>query len=206
MPVAKPKKSPIKKVEEKKPESSHIKLPFEIDVHQLLLHSRQLHVTGIISEKTVQPVINQLMGLQLISDDPIVMWINSGGGSLSDGFALVDAMRMSKVPIFTVIRGWACSMGGIISVAGHKRYMTENSVWMAHDIRAGGYDYGEKIIARVEEIKVWQKQAFEFLANNTGLTPKDLEKARHEELWLHPDQCLEKGVVDHVFKLERVAK
>ena len=183
-----------------------LKLPFEIDIEQLLLHSRQVHLTGVICEKTVQPVINQLMALQLISDDPIVMWINSGGGYLPDGFALVDAIRMSKVPIYTVIRGQACSMAAIISIAGHRRLMTENSQWMAHDIQAFVGDYGDKIKARAEVIAKWQKQVFDFWAENTKLTPKDLEQARHEELWLNPTECLEKGIVDQIFRTERVKK
>ena len=190
----------------KKQKASVPKLPFEIDIEQLLLHSRQLHLTGNISEKVIQPLINQLMALQLVSDDPIVLWINSPGGSLSDGFAFIDAMRMSKVPIYTIVRGWACSMAALISIAGHNRFMTENSWWMAHDIHAGCIDYGDKIRARAEVINLWQKQAIDFWANNTKLTPQDLEKARHEELWLNPQQCLDKGVVDQIFKIQGARK
>lgn len=182
------------------------KLPFEIDIPQLLLHSRQLSLTGRIDEKVVQPIIHQIMALQLISSDPIVMWINSGGGYLPDGFALVDTMRMSKVPIYTVIKGQACSMAAIISIAGHKRLMTENSRWMAHDIYGGAVDYGDKVRARAKLIDDEQKQVFDFWAENTLLTPADLEKARHEELWLTPQECLDKGVVDQIFKTERVKK
>lgn len=179
------------------------KLPYEIDINQVLLHARQLSLTGPITEKTVQPVIHQIMGLQTISDDPIILWINSGGGYCTDGFALIDTMRMSKVPIFTVIRGEACSMAGLISIAGHSRFITEHSWWMAHDIQGGGFDYGEKLKTRVNEFLVGeQKQVFDFLRDNTKLSSKDLEKAKFQELWLTPDQCLEKGVVDQVFKIQ----
>lgn len=179
------------------------KLPYEIDINQLLLHSRQVHLTGEISPKVVQPVIAQIMGLQLVSDEPIVLWINSPGGFLTDGFALIDCIRMSKVPIFTVIRGMAASMAGLISLAGHQRYITENSTFMAHDIHAGVWDYGDKLKARAENIEKNQNHVFSFLRNNSKLSEQDLEKARHEELWLDPQQCLEKGVVDFVFTLER---
>jgi ATP-dependent protease ClpP protease subunit len=97
-------------------------------------------------------------------------------------------------------------MAGIIAVAGHRRIITENSVWMAHDIHAGVIDYGTKIKARTEEYMREQGQAFNFLRENTKLTEKDLELARHEELWLTPKQCIEKGVVDQVFYTERVVK
>lgn len=191
-----PKPTPLKDV----------RLPYEIDVYQLLLHSRQLSLVGEVTEKKIEPLIQKLMALQLISDDPIVIWINSPGGSLADGFSLIDTMRMSKVPIYTVIRGWACSMAGLISVSGHKRFMTENSQWMAHDVTAGGYDYADKIVARAKVIEGWQTQAFSYLRENTHLSEADLTKARTQELWLSPAQCLEKGIVDSVFQLERAKK
>jgi ATP-dependent Clp protease protease subunit len=187
----------------KRKEQKITKLPFEIDIHQLLLHSRQLSLTGPVTEKTIQPLIDQIMTLQIISDAPISLWINSGGGFLTDGFALIDTMRMSRVPIYTIVRGYAASMAGLISVAGHRRFITENSQWMAHDIAAGGYDYGTKLFARIDEIKLSQKKVFDFLAANTKMTPVDLEKARHEELWLNPQQCLQKGIVDGQITLER---
>lgn len=180
------------------------KLPFEIDINQLLLHSRQLFLMGEVNEKRVNPLIAQIMALQLISDDPIVLWINSPGGYLTYGFSLIDTMRLSKVPIYTVIKGQACSMAGLISIAGHKRYMTENSIWMAHDIHSGVIDYGEKIKARAEQMLSEQGKVFEFLKGNTKLDRKDLKKAKYQELWLSPKECLDKGIVDMVFNTERV--
>lgn len=187
----------------RKPVKEPVKtLSHDIDIDQLMLHSRQLHLTGMIGSKVVQPLIKQIMGLQLISDDPIILWINSGGGYIADGFALIDCIRMSKVPVYTVIRGHACSMAGIISISGHSRLMTENSWFMAHDIHAGVIDYGEKIKARIEFITREQAQAFNFLKENSKLTDSELEYAKNKELWLNPDQCLEKGVVDQVIRFQ----
>lgn len=192
----------------KKPVEKRIKkLPFEVDVDQLMLHARQLHLYGHIEDKNIQPIIKQIMSLQLVSDDPIILWINSGGGYISDGFALIDCIRLSKVPVYTVIRGHACSMAGLISVSGHVRIITENSWFMAHDIHCGVIDYGEKMKARVEFYELEQKQAFDFLKNNTELTSTELEYAKNKELWLNPQQCMEKGVVDQVIRfVERKKK
>ena len=187
----------------KKPVQKRTKmLPFEVDVEQLMLHARQLHLYGQIEDKHTQPLIKQIMALQLISDDPIILWINSGGGYISDGFALIDCIRMSKVPVFTVIRGQACSMAGIIALSGHSRLMTEHSWWMAHDIHCGVIDYGEKMKARVDFYELEQKQAFDFIKENTKLTTTDLDKAKNKELWLNPQQCMEKGVVDQVIRFQ----
>lgn len=189
-----------------KKQTSFKKLQYEIDVNQLLLHSRQLHLTGHVSEKVTQPLIDQIMTLQLISDEPIILWINSPGGYCTDGFALVDTIRMSKVPIYTIVRGQACSMAAVISVSGHYRYITENSWWMAHDVFGGGLDYAEKIKERINYTLELQKQVFEFWTQHTKLTKEELDKARFQELWLNPEQCLAKGIVDKVFKMERKTK
>ena len=176
------------------------KLPYEIDIEQLMLHSRQLHLTGQICPKVVQPIINKMMALQLISDDPIVLWINSPGGYLSDGFALVDCIRMSRVPIYTIVRGYACSMAAIVSVSAHRRIITEHSYWMAHDVAGGGWDYAEKAKFHVKHLDRLQKQVFDFWADNTSLSKAYLETAKHGELWLNAQECLENKVVDQVIR------
>ena len=177
-------------------------LPADIDIEQLMLHSRQLHLTGLVSGKVIQPLIKQIMALALVGDGPIVLWINSPGGYCNDGFALIDCMRFSKVPIITVIRGQACSMAGLISIAGHNRIITENSWWMAHDVHGGAVDYIEKAKTRMEFIVREQTQAFNFLKANTKLTKKDLDYAKNKELWLNPEECLAKGVVDQIIKFQ----
>ena len=177
-------------------------LPADIDVDQLMLHSRQLHLTGPVCPKTIQPLIKQIMALALVGDGPIVLWINSGGGYCSDGFSLIDCMRFSKVPIITVARGQACSMAGLILVAGHTRVMTENSWVMMHDVHGGAVDYIEKAKARMDFIVREQKQVFDFLKQNTKLTIKELEYAKNKELWLNPEECLAKGVVDQIIKFQ----
>jgi ATP-dependent Clp protease protease subunit len=177
-------------------------LPGEIDVEQLMFHTRQLHLTGQVSPKFIQPLIKQIMALALVGDEPIVLWINSGGGYCSDGFALIDTIRLSKVPIITVIRGQACSMAGLISISGHTRIITENSWWMAHDVHGGAVDYIEKARSRMDFIALEQAQVFNFLKINTKLTANDLEYAKNKELWLNPQQCLHKGIVDQVIRFQ----
>lgn len=182
-------------------------LPGDIDVEQLMLHSRQLHLTGQIAPKVIQPIIKQMMALALVADDPIILWINSGGGYCTDGFALIDTMRLSKVPIITVVKGNACSMAGLISVAGHTRIMTENAWWMAHDVHGGAVDYITKATARMDFIVREQAQVFNFLKTNTKLTKADLAYAQTKELWLNPQECFEKGIVDQVVRfVERKKK
>lgn len=173
----------------------------KIDVDQILLRNRQVFLFGVVSEELIYKVIEKIIALDKLSQEPIVLYINSPGGNISDGFALIDVMRGIGSPVITVIVGEACSMAGIISIAGVRRYMSANSTWMAHDM-AGGIDgdYTTKVIDRAEYLAKEQKRLLSFIRDHTKLNEKEIEKAVHGELWFHPTECLKKGIVDEILK------
>lgn len=186
------KVSPKKKAVKKSKKKNNSK----IDIDQTLLKSRQLFLFEVVNKDSANRLIREMMTLASLNDKPIVLWINSPGGSVSDGFAIIDTMISIPVPVITIINGMAASMAGLISIAGAQRLMTQNSVWMSHDIYGGGYDYGTKLLASAEHIKELQKRIFAFIAEHTKLSSADLEKARNAELWLYFKECGEKGIVD----------
>lgn len=192
------KRKPSKKSTKKKKKIDK-KIP-KIDIDQSILQSRQILLHGTIDENMSYKIIRQLLSLDKVSHKPITLWINSGGGSVYDGFAIIDTIKGLRSPVVTIIAGKACSMAGLISIIGAERLITENSVWMAHDIYGGGYDYGTKILASTEHLKELQKRVFAFLATHTKLSSADLDKARNQELWLYAEDCKKKGVVNFVLK------
>jgi len=189
------KKKTSKKVVKKSKKKKIIKLE-EIKPDQIILRSRQILLFGSINEEKSCNIIKQLLTLEQLSKDPIFLWINSGGGNVYDGFSIIDTITGITSPVITIITGKACSMAGLISLAGEKRFMSKNSVWMAHDVFAYNYDYVTKLLAGADNSKELQRRVFAYLASKTKLTPKDLNKARNEELWLYPEECKEKGIID----------
>jgi len=197
--VKKSKKKIIKKskkILKKKERKSRAK----IDPNQLLLQARRILIFGTINEPMASNVIKQLLILDRLSHEPITIMINSGGGSVTDGFAIIDTMNAIVSPVITMIVGAACSMAGLISISGKARIMTENSVWMAHDVATGNVDYVSKYLARADHSKEMQKRCFAHLAKYTKLSQVDLNKARNEELWIYSEDCKEKGIVEGVLK------
>lgn len=194
------KKNPVKKEKKKKVNNTQLAMmKYEIDIDQLLLHTRELYLYGEINTKSSFRLIRQLSGLAQLSNEPIALWINSPGGSVIDSFAIIDAIKGIKCPVYTIISGFACSGAGLISLAGDKRVITEYSRWMAHNMACGGYDDADKFFTRTDEYhKPLHKQIFQFYRDHTKLTEADLEKARYKELWLTPKEAEEKGVVDGV--------
>ena len=169
----------------------------EIDIDQILLKDRQIFLYDEIDDELAQNIVKQLLALDNLYNTPIALLINSPGGSVSCGFSIIDTMKNIKSSVGTIICGEACSMAGIISVAGDKRFMTEHSVWMSHDL-AGGIrgDYTTKVLDRANYLKQEQKRLREFLGKHTKLSNEELIKSEHGELWLYPKACLEKGIID----------
>ena len=185
--------SKTKKVESKVLQT----LKYEIDIDQIHLHARQLFLYGSIDEKSTNYIMKGILGLtELNKEIPINLFINSPGGECQDGFAIIDIIKGMCVPVNTFITGKACSMAGLISVCGSKRFMTKNSIWMGHEMHTGVIDYVSKALDRADYWKVVQKQIYSILSDNTKLSQKELYKASRGELWLDAEQCLEKGVID----------
>ncbi len=176
----------------------------DIKIDQILLRRRQVFLFDVIKEDTIRNLIREIIALDNISPNPIILYINSPGGSVDDGFALIDTMRGIRSPIITVIIGQSCSMAGIISIAGDKRLISKHSVWMAHDMAGGiGGDYTTKVIDRTEFLKREQKKLNDFLRKNTKLSEAEVVRATHGELWFYPEECLKKGIVDEVIGDEK---
>lgn len=175
-----------------------------IDIESILLDNRNLFLDGEISYELSADVCKSIIALSQLNTDPIKLWINCSGGSIGAGLALIDIIQLVKAPIYTIIKGNAGSMGALVSVAAHRRYMTENSFWMFHDLMAfvsGDGEYGDKLITRCSDYYVKLQEFAEFhLKKHTSLTVKDLHKARTKELWFFAKECKTKGIVDSVFK------
>lgn len=184
-----PKKKPIKLKNKKKG-------LLKIEIDQLLYNSRQVFLNGVINEISARDINRELRALAEINSKPIIMYINSRGGNIHEGLAIIDTMRTVRAPVVTVVTGIAASMAGIISITGIERLITKNGVWMAHNAVGGSYDYLEKVYDRVEYVKQMEKQIFQIFRNRTKLTERELTKSRHGELWLLSDDCKKKGIVD----------
>ncbi len=188
-----PKRKPAHK-------TSLVKKEFDIDL--TLLGNRQLFLYDVVDEESSLKLIKSLYALDTLNHRPIMLYLNTPGGSCSDGLAIIDAMKTIESPVVTIITNEVCSMGGHISVAGNKRVCYPNSVWMAHDMSAYIEDYSLKIHDRAKFLEKYYEMLEENLRKHTNLTSAELKKARVGELWLFADEMLEKKVVDEILVIK----
>ena len=183
-----------------KPIPQKLDINKELKVDDILLKHRTLFLTGEIKTENIIKLIKDIFLLDALNKKSIRIYINSPGGSVSDGFALIDSIKLIKSPITTVIIGEACSMAGLISIVGKERYITKNAFWMSHDMSGGiTGDYSGKVEYRADFIKKQWQMIKNHLKTYTKLTIEEIELARNGELWLNAEQCLQKGIIDKIF-------
>jgi ATP-dependent Clp protease protease subunit len=136
------------------------------------------------------------------------MYINSPGGSISDGLAIIDTMRSVTCPIATYIVGQAASMASVIACCGAKghRFALRHAENLVHQGRIGGFE-GQ---ATDLEIFARQMQRIEDVCNNlyaeaTGHSMEKIAADCERDLWLNAQEMLEYGLIDRIIERMPVA-
>lgn len=111
---------------------------------------------------------------------PIELHINSYGGSVYDGFGIVNAIVTSKTPVHAYCDGYAMSMGLAIFAAAHKRFAAPYSTFMYHEISTMVYGKNEEIERVTVENKRLQKMYDSLILKNSNLTQKQLDSKRKQ--------------------------
>ena len=169
-----------------------------INIDETLFQKRNLFLYSVVGNDICGALICQLMLLDSLSHDPIYLYINSPGGSVDDGFALIDVMKTIKSPVITVAQGVVASMAALIFIAGKKRHFHRHSVLMFHDMAGGVSDYSAKMEARMEFMKKEWDAIKNHVNEYTKLSDSECEKMRSGELWLFAEDAKAKGCADEI--------
>ena len=196
----KTKKKPVKKATKKKVVKRRRVVMQKIDIDQIMLNNRELFLNEGVGSEVILRLIKSLRTLDSMSHKPILLWINSPGGSVTDGLALINTMRTIQSNVITIINSRVCSMGSHIAIAGNKRLIYDNGVMMFHDMTTGMIDYSDKIRDRADYLEKYYKMLENNMRKYTKLSERQIKRARTGEVWLFADDCLEVEAVDQVLE------
>lgn len=177
------------------------------DIYSRLLKERIVFMGDQVTPETANIVVAQL--LFLASEDPkrdIKLYINSPGGSVYDGLAIIDTMNYVQPDVQTIGIGLQASMGAMLLACGAKgkRYLLPNSRVMIHQ---PSYGTGQaKVTDQEIELKeglFLKKRLVEILAERTGKDPKQVEKDMDRDNWMSAEEAKEYGIVDEVIGLDK---
>ena len=182
--------------EEKKEESLEKKLS------ESFLKNRRVFLWGQVDDKSAKEVVARLLYLDSESHDDIVLLVNSPGGVITSGTAILDAMDAVKSDVATVVMGQAASMGAVIAAYGKKgkRYAWKRSRVMIHQPLISGTMYGpaSDIQIQAEEMLRIRRELNQLLADASGKTLDRLEADTDRDNIMTAQEAKEYGLVDVV--------
>lgn len=173
--------------------------------------NRYFYLGEDVSQSSVKEIIKGIREVNRYDDEqaekvvgyerePIELIVSTYGGSVYDGFGLVDVIGLSKTPVHTVGIGKMMSMGFIILAAGHHRSMTEMSTAMYHEIATGVWNKLEEIKRTAEECQRLQDMYDSYILKKTNILKEKLEdvKSRCLDWYISAEDCKKLGIVDEV--------
>jgi ATP-dependent Clp protease protease subunit len=171
------------------------------DIYSRLLKERVVFLVGPVTEVTANLIVAQLLFLESENPDKeISFYINSPGGSVSDGLAIYDTMQFVKPSVSTLCIGQAASMGALLLASGAKgkRFCLPNSRVMIHQPMGGFQGQASDIEIHAREILNRKAKLNEIFAKHTGQELKSIERDTDRDNFLSAEQALSYGIVDKV--------
>lgn len=169
------------------------------DIYSRLLKDNVIFLSGPIDDHVANTIIAQLLFLQ--SEDSkkdISLYVNSPGGSVTAGLAIIDTMNHIKNDVSTVCVGMAASMGAVILSAGKKgkRYILPHAEVMIHQPLGGVEGQATDIAITAKHILKTREKLNQILSANTGKPLSQIEKDVERDFFMDAEEAKKYGIVD----------
>ncbi len=171
------------------------------DIFSRLLKERIIFLNEEVNSATASLVVAQMMFLE--AEDPekdIHFYINSPGGSVTDGFAIYDTMNYVKCDVATYCMGMAASMGAFLLAGGAKgkRFALPNAEVMIHQPLGGAKGQATEIEIAAKQILRTKERLNKILAENTGKSIEIIAQDTERDNWKTAEEALEYGLIDKI--------
>lgn len=129
---------------------------------------------------------------------PIKIFINTDGGDLNTIMNVIDVVKLSKTPVITIGMGKTYSAGGLLLMAGHKRYIFNNTSCLIHDGSTGAYGSIGKFLDNLEFTKKLEERVQAYILENTTIPKKTLIANWRKDWFLFSDEIIKYGIADEI--------
>lgn len=175
------------------------------DIFSRLLKDRVVFINGEINTHMSDVIVAQLLFLEAEDQDKdISLYINSPGGSVTAGLAILDTMEFIKPDIQTIVMGQACSMGSLLAQAGakDKRLILPNARHMIHQPSGGANGQATDMEIQVKEILEMKRNLTQIYVNHNSANKsfEVLAKDMERDFFMSAQQSVEYGLADRVIK------
>ncbi len=170
------------------------------DIYSRLLKDRIIILSGEVTDDSANIIVSELLYLDSINHNDISLYINSPGGSVTAGMAILDTMNFIKSDVSTICIGMAASMGAFLLSCGTKgkRYCLENSEVMIHQPLGGAQGQATEIKIAAERIIKMKNKLNKILAKNTNQPLERIELDTERDHYLDANEALDYGIIDKI--------
>lgn len=130
---------------------------------------------------------------------PIKVYIDCYGGNLTEAFGIVDAIKFSRTPVYTIVAGCAYSGAFLIASAGHKRFCYPHASFMFHEGAGGFQGDANKFVNFTSFYKKQLEQMKRIIIENTNIDEEKYKEIKHDDFWMTAEEALEYGVIDEIW-------
>ncbi|MEQ1964627.1 ATP-dependent Clp protease proteolytic subunit [Xenorhabdus khoisanae] len=169
-------------------------------VHNQLIKSRSVIISGEINQQLAEKVMTQLLILQEISHEPIKIFINSQGGHVEAGDTLHDMIKFIKPEVMMIGTGWVASAGITIFLAANKenRYSLPNTRFMIHQPLGGVQGRASDIEIEAREILKIRNRINRLISEATNHPLDKVAKDTDRNYWMEPEEAQNYGIVGQI--------
>jgi ATP-dependent Clp protease protease subunit len=177
------------------------------DLLTKMLDDRVIMLMTPVNNISMTSVISQLLYLNVKDNkSPIHLYISSPGGSVLDGYGIIDTMNLIEAPVYTYTIGLAASMGALIFLNGTNRYMLPHSELMLHQPLGGVSGQASDIEITANRIIKMKKDINEMIATRCNLALEEVEKFTDRDRYFSATEAIEYGLADEIISKIEVKK
>ena len=179
------------------------------DIYSRLLKDRIIMLSGEVNDQMANSVIAQLLFLDAQdSEKDIYLYINSPGGVITSGLAMLDTMNFIKSDVQTIAIGMAASMASVLLAGGTKgkRFALPNSTILIHQPSGGAQGQQTEIEIAAEEILKTRRKMNQILADATGQTIEQIKKDTERDHYMSAQEAKDYGLIDDILVNKKYAK
>ncbi len=165
-----------------------------------MLRTRTILLSGEVNKPLAERVVRQLVLLEDAGDEPIKVFIDSPGGDVDAGYAILDMMRFVKPDVYTIGMGLVASAGALILLASPKdhRFGLPNSHYLIHQPLSGMRGVATDIEIHAREIERMRGRVNRLISEETGQSYEQVEKDTDRDFWMNSDEAKEYGLVSRI--------
>lgn len=170
------------------------------DLYSCLLKERIIILTGEINDAMASSICTQLLYLSSLSNEPIQIYINSNGGSVTAGLAIYDIMKHISCEVSTICMGMCASMAAVLLAAGTKgkRSALKNAEIMIHQPLGGMQGQATDMEIAAQHIKKMKHKLTSLLVENSKQPYEQIQQDCERDYYMSPEDAIAYGLIDSI--------